>query len=430
MGLSKHIHNILVLFLACSTGLARAACTLSNSVALNQAGTVELRQFLNEEENSFTMEITFTDGKSFVAVGVNENGQASMTPSRAIVGHIDNGSPSVGLYRLANYAGIDFVQDESQQARIVDSSFVQTDTTSTLTFTYLLGSPEGLEINDDTQWLWSVGYANNAGLIGHGARGSFKLPLTDGCSVDDEEGDGGDVEDGDDEDSDTASSGIVLVELKEASRELWMAHGVMMTLAWAVCAPLAIGASVLRVVFDKMGMAKGTWYKIHYYGNVMTTLLTICAFLIAVITKRQQTEEGSESTRTTHGKVGISIFILCVLQSAAARFRPGLPKAPESKEGGASAEKGSAAGKDVEVASAVAKPVTTELPPKSTIRVAWEYGHRVVGITLLGLAWYNCHTGIGLSAVIFEENSDWTGIYWAVVGVIGGLTLVGKVVVR
>lgn len=415
--------TVIVFIIASSVVSVQGACELSSPVLINPEQNLELRQYLNPDANSFTMELTYTGGQSFVAIGVNENGQARMSPSKVILGRADLENPSVDLYRTQSYAGPELIQDDSQQAQIVNSSFVQTEDTSVLTFTYTLGSREGLEINDETQWVFAVGFSNNA-FVGHSSRGSFKLSLTDGCSTDAGEGDG------DGEEVDDAPSGIVFEELKSPKQSLWMTHGILMTLAWAVCAPLSIGASLARNVFDKMGFDKGTWYKIHYYGNVFTTLFTITAFIIALVAKKQQLPEGSTRTFLTHGKVGISIFVLVIMQSAAARFRPALPKSQLQNENSKTPSSTDRDINDIEKLSGKKEAKSIEMPPKSTVRLAWEYGHRLVGVVLLALSWYNCHTGIGLLTTIFADIWDFTGLLWALIGVISAFALVGKVAFR
>jgi hypothetical protein len=60
--------------------------------------------------------------------------------------------------------------------------------------------------------------------------------------------------------------------------------------------------------------------------------------------------------------------------------------------------------------------------------MAWEVLHRVSGVALLGMGWYNCHTGIIKASTMLEDYEDWTGAFWIVVSTLGGLIVIGKLV--
>jgi hypothetical protein len=62
-----------------------------------------------------------------------------------------------------------------------------------------------------------------------------------------------------------------------------------------------------------------------------------------------------------------------------------------------------------------------KLPPKSPQRLAWDYGHRLLGMTLLGLAWYGCHSGIEWQVQNWEDQKDLTGVFWGVTAGISGM---------
>lgn len=58
---------------------------------------------------------------------------------------------------------------------------------------------------------------------------------------------------------------------------------------------------------------------------------------------------------------------------------------------------------------------------KKLQRQMWKYGHRIMGIILLGMAWYNCQTGIVLLCTNFfseEKEEELLNIYWGIAGTI------------
>ena len=97
-----------------------------------------------------------------------------------------------------------------------------------------------------------------------------------------------------------------------------------MALAWGVCAPLAIGAVLLRNVSFLSN--KGYWFKIHFYLNICNVLFTAAGFVLAVAAMHKQGDE--HFTENTHTKAGLAIFLVALFQFAVAFLRPDPPKAP------------------------------------------------------------------------------------------------------
>jgi hypothetical protein len=69
---------------------------------------------------------------------------------------------------------------------------------------------------------------------------------------------------------------------------------------------------------------------------------------------------------------------------------------------------------------------------KSTVRVSWEWGHRIVGLILVGLAWVNCHTGIDWFLFNWQDEAaeSLTGVFSGVTAGISGLIIVVSVGLR
>jgi len=385
------------------------ACPFSKPIRLDSDGNLELEQFVDEASNSFTMKLTFYGGQAWIGVGINEDGVLKMSPAMAVVGRGANGeSPSsIQKYRLSS--GWQVEPADSSLQTLVYSSFEQTEDTSTLIFTQLLKEEGQALVTDTTQWIFAVGYDGNQ-WSGHQIQGGFQLKLTPSC-------------DG------TSTSGaeagtIVITEIVSPNRALWMTHGVLMALAWGLFAPLAVGTAVLRVFVDRLAgeQNKGLWFKVHFCFNILVLLLTIIGCTIAFVAKREQKVDGVQLVISSHGRVGISILVLVVLQSIAGCFRPALPKAPmENKE----KDK-----RDVlnETERTDNPNYNKSMDKKPSVRIVWEVLHRLSGMALLAMAWYNCHTGIVRSTSMLEDYNNWTGVFWSVVGVFGGLIAIGKVV--
>jgi hypothetical protein len=68
--------------------------------------------------------------------------------------------------------------DPSTQT-LMNATFVQTVTTTTMTFTQYL-SDYGV-VSDESSWIYAVGLPNNEWAGHHKIHGSFYLPLTDNC---------------------------------------------------------------------------------------------------------------------------------------------------------------------------------------------------------------------------------------------------------
>lgn len=416
-----------------STGsaAASAACSFADAIALDQNGLLELQQFTNPDLGTYTMKLTYSGGRAFIGIGINQNGVPQMTPAIAVIGRADGGSPSVQRYQLSGGSSVQLL-DSSLQT-LVNASFVQTDSESTLTFTHYLSESGQTAISDSTQWIYAVGFSDNR-WNGHSLQGGFKLSLTPSCqSTGTGTGTGASATQG----------GIVFASVGgEPDKKMWRTHGILMALAWGLCAPLAIGASVLRTAFARLGISKdkGLWFKIHLYMNVGTSLLTFAGFVVALAATKQQ---GDEHFEGTHPKMGLAIFTLVLVQGIAGFLRPGLPK-PKSS----SSSMGDEESDDEPTKIKKDTLDKTERDPsapmrasidsngasessKSTVRIAWEWGHRFLGLALLAMAWYNCDTGIELAAEFWEDASfDKTAAFWGVVGGLASVIVVARVILQ
>jgi hypothetical protein len=239
--------SLLVLALATAFSVATSeySCTFSEPIILDDVGDVELQHYVNEDEGTFTMKVTYYGPPSFVAIGVNQEGILAMTPAFATIGRNDDGEPQVDTYVMSALAGVELA--ESQDG-IVSSSFEQTESTSILIFTQLLSATGQLNITDETQWLYAIGYEDNV-WGGHVLRGGFQVRLARNCvlSTDEVEEEITDKEEetfeGVESGSSGAQPGLLISNIAPSNRAMWMTHGILMTLVWGLFAPLAIGAT-------------------------------------------------------------------------------------------------------------------------------------------------------------------------------------------
>jgi hypothetical protein len=134
------------------------------------------------------------------------------------------------------------------------------------------------------------------------------------------------------------------------------------------------------------------------------------------------------------------IFLLAFVQAIIGMLRPHGPKTPttpvevpENVEGapGMTAEMAMASPDELKKTQhsnedsddEVAKSGSKE-SSKSIARRIWEFKHRAMGLTLLGLSWYNCDAGLELFAERYGQEQDLSGAFWGVTGGLAGLIFI------
>lgn len=112
-----------------------------------------------------------------------------------------------------------------------------------------------------------------------------------------------------------------------------------------------------------------------------------------------------------HRLIGLGVLIVAVFQGANGIFRPHLPpKAEESEETGT--------------------PSTQPSAEKSGARKFWEVLHRLLGVGLLALTWYQVYLGIFWYNEIFNDGEDSESsltVFYAFIGALGGFIAIGVV---
>jgi hypothetical protein len=476
----RSLFAFLFLLLGSNSVQAAFQCSLSEPISLHSDGVV-LEQVANRAEGIFTMRVTYTGGQSWVGIGINSEGQSKMLPATAVIGRaFDSGETSVLKYDLTsdNKDASGVVTMSDNQQTLQDAIFTQTETESVLQFTQYLNEPSQV-VTDESLWIFAVGLPDNEFQGKHTIHGSFRLSLTDNCiliapetpqptptpttpaqlnleptgspkptmtsaptsqptiSFSPASSPTKSPISYSGANSGSLSSGIQFVSTSPPNRSLWVAHGVLMAIAWGICAPCAVGVAMLRNL--SFLREDGRWCKLHLYLNILTTVLTIIGFILAVVATSKDGDEHFEGE--PHKKVGLAILILVVCQSAAGYFRPGLPKKTvedQEEEGQEVAKIDDRDGsRMIEMAigsssdySAPRPMVTKPALEKSLIRLVWEPVHRLLGMALLGLAWYNCHSGIQLQVENYGEKDDLTGAFWGVTAGISGMIFLLKYVLR
>jgi hypothetical protein len=455
MLLSSRLFLALVVSWATRIGFVNGAteCWYSEPVRLSDKnGELYVEQFKEKVSDTYTMRLTFIGGNSWIGIGINTDDLSTMTPSSAVIGRVedDGNSTSVLLYNLKNNkedaSGVKAAKSNSLQ----NASFKQPDeNTSILTFSQNISE---MGAKGKSTWIYAVGLPDNAWGGKHKIHGSLQLKLSDNCVevADPTSSPTANATDPVDDENDeiapplaplaetaaptvasdtSALSGSALLKTTPPYKGLWVAHGVFMALAWGILAPLGIGASILReLIKDTFGQS---WYNIHLYLNMSTVVLTAIGFLIALIA----TETGEHFKENSHKRAGLVIMLFVVMQALAGYFRPA-PASETTPSTGTSKPLADASSDEEEDEESAERIVdssegahevvfekTAERPyydhaastgaakmPKK--RLAWEWGHRLGGMLLVGLAWSNCHSGIQLQVEDWEEINDWTGVFW------------------
>ena len=170
-----------------------------------------------------------------------------------------------------------------------------------------------------------------------------------------------------------------------------LAHGICGFVAWGVLAPAAVQSALYRPLFS------GTrWLKIHQVFNASAYAFTVFAFLIAVTITRK---EGGSHFDTAHAKMGLAMLIIASVQVLGGAARPHLPDPGSGEE-------------------------------KTSLRKAWEFGHRLTGIILLACGFWQMSAGIKLFAEDFNgvgsrDERAVTIAYWVWIGLNVAVLLIG-----
>ena len=169
-----------------------------------------------------------------------------------------------------------------------------------------------------------------------------------------------------------------------------LAHGICGFVAWGVLAPAAVQSALYRPLFS------GTrWLKIHQVFNASAYALTVAAFAIAV----SVLDKWGMHFDSAHAKMGLAMLIIASVQVLGGAARPHLPDPGSGEE-------------------------------KTSLRKAWEFGHRLTGVILLACGFWQMSAGIKLFAEDFNcvgsrDERAVTIAYWVWIGLNVAVLLIG-----
>jgi len=293
--------------------------------------------------------------------------RGNMVGSEAVVGLPRSGE--VKKYSLTSIIQSGVVPMPEQQQTLIDPSIVQEEGTTTMQFTKILEEADEIQILiGPNTFIGAFGFDNS--FFMHEARGSFSVDLVDG----------------------------IMETVETRKRTLWKAHGWCAALAWGIFSPIAIGAAILR-----KWLPDGLWLQIHQSLNFLVVLLTLGAFVLGVAAINEETPVGSNSRHFSpnpypHRLIGLIVFAFVLFQSFSGQFRPHVPEKDEDK---------------------------------TCIRSSWEIIHRVLGISILAVSWYQVESGIKIYQTLFVDSAtNLSATFWGIVGTISGLIALGFLVIQ
>jgi cytochrome b561 len=317
-------------------------------------------------------------GQGYVAAGFSPDGR--MIGALSVIGLpyelMSDSNP--GKYDLGVMGAI--LMD---QQTIFDSAVVQNDTHTVLTFSKYLKEEGEIELDPRGSNYVLVAAGTSNALGPHVYRASVAFPFQP-C-----------------QEGQLASSAVtpaaaaVLLEIDD-KKGLFKAHGVLAILAWGVLAPLAVANSMCRHWIPGQGL----WFQLHRGMNILVLLFTIVSFVLVVRAMNETSGDNANHFQARkgaigkHHTIGLVVMILVVVQSIAGILRPHTPAKGERP---------------------------------SAIRVLWEYGHRLCGMAMLAMGWYQCHSGLVLYAERFVNEKDYTEAFWAVTVTIMLVAFSGKI---
>ena len=166
------------------------------------------------------------------------------------------------------------------------------------------------------------------------------------------------------------------------------------------------------------------FFQLHRALNSAVIVFTAMAFGMAIhATNLENLEHFRGTPESKHRPIGLIIVLFAVLQAVGGYARPHLPSTTPSSR--TEPQQGDEEDK-VEEATPTTPPPQKE--EKSIWRKMWEVKHRVLGFTLLVLAWVNCTTGLDQFFLKFPNEGDvetWTAAFWAVAGGLAGSIAIG-----
>jgi hypothetical protein len=309
-------------------------------------------KFERDIDRNFLMGRLVYLGQGWIAWGVTTSG--GMVGAEAVIGLPDLRFKSGATplkYDLDSKYEEGVVPMEDSLQTLADHSVTQDRNKTTLSFTKILEEEDEIPIlaSGTNTFIWAVGSSN--ALSHHSRRGVVKLDLTH-CTP--------------------------IATKSRKNMSVWVAHGVLSTLAWAVAAPFAIATAWFR------RLVPTGWIYIHVLANVTCFLFTLITFLIAISATSYK-----DHFTETHHKVGLLIFLLVTVQVMGGFLRPPVEKV---------------------VGVDNSQNYNFFRFPKSN-RQIWHFLHSSTGMLLLSLSIYQIQSGLKMFSQDFGTKSA-VPFYW------------------
>jgi hypothetical protein len=117
--------------------------------------------------------------------------------------------------------------------------------------------------------------------------------------------------------------------------------------------------------------------------------------------------------RRSHEKVGLTLYILMVLQVFSAFFRPrGSTKPSTSSE------------TDIETFQDDQAELENTSSKKSVARFGWEISHTITALAMIALVMYTLLSGIEAYERIYGEKKQMKTLYWVWFGIVSACTVI------
>ncbi|KAL3916515.1 MAG: hypothetical protein SGILL_005142, partial [Bacillariaceae sp.] len=181
---------------------------------------------------------------------------------------------------------------------------------------------------------------------------------------------------------------------------IFAVHAFFGVLAWALLSPFAVTVAWFRT------LVPASWIYIHVFSNVLTALLTLLAFAVAVVGVAKQ--DGGDHYSKTHHWVGTLLMCIAAFQVVNGFLRPPVERKDPPPTAGLNS-------------NSIPRTINNTLPPQEmflgivpiprTPREAWHSIHRVMGLTALALGMYQTQSGLKLYAMRFQTSSI-VKYYW------------------
>ena len=280
-------------------------------------------------------------GLAWLALGVNPEGE-KMPGSQVVLGKPEEASSvrNPAKYAISGYGVETVTALPDTQQTLKSAKIKQQNGVTTLSYTKLLSEQSEISIDSTgvNAIVYAVGTSSAYPSMHKTGQQSFTLDLSGSAFGDS-----------------TSPKGA-------SATVIYVAHGIMAVIAWALLAPMAAAASYLRDLFP----AGPLWFKIHMTFNSMAIILTLACFILVLSYSGIEFDD-------PHFITGWVIIVAVLLQATLGIVRP-----------------------PVDEATKVSMKSFCDQIKLGSIRAYWEVAHKGLGYLLLSLGLWQVYTGIEL----------------------------------